>query len=725
MSEPLKVGFLGAGYIAKWHADALKRTPGARLAGVCDLSASAAASLAGAYGVKTYASLDEMLAPGEVDCVHVLTPPSAHYENARQIIAAGKHAFVEKPFVLSSGKARDLAEAARAAGVRLGVNHNFLMLPGYERFKKDIADGVIGPIDAFNANWRFSLPPLRSGPYGLWMLREPKNILFELGPHLFAFVADLFSDFEVTDVALRYPVETPGGPTHYQGWRVSGLADETAVTLDLSLIEGHDDRSIEARGLGARARFSFAEDVYAREGAPFGDIVVGPLMAQMGRAASAAKAGVVNAARQFSSLNMLAPYGLSMTRACQSFYASLEAGAPVDLRLSADLACEVITMIERAAAIAAPRFDAAPAPARLKPVNAGAPADTLVIGGTGFIGRYLVDALVKEGRNVRVLSRGRAAIDGAETFTGDLKSEADLLAAMDGVKTVYHLARAEEKSWEAYLENDVAVTRRIGEACLKAGVERLVYTGTIDSYDASQPDRRITEETPFDENLEQRNLYARSKAECEKTLKALAAGKGLPLVIVRPGIVIGRGGPLQHWGIAMWRGATACKLWGEGANTMPFVSARDTAAGLVLAGAAPEAIGRSFNLVGDPMLSAQDYFAEIGRAYGVRMNIRPTPIWNYYLVDVAKYWAKRLLARKKGLTRPSYRDWKSRAQLSPYDNALAKELLGWTPQGDREAFIAETIAGANLFGVATKSASPAAMSGAAGVEDCDTLTRSA
>ncbi|WP_425407756.1 NAD-dependent epimerase/dehydratase family protein [Hyphococcus sp.] len=706
MTQPtIRAALLGAGYISSWHAQAIKRAHGVELTGVCDVSRGAAQALADAHGgVPVFGSLDEMLQAGVADAIHILTPPHLHAEAAETIINAGVAAFVEKPFALSAADCSRLDQLANEKNVALGVNHNFLMLPSYDKLKRDIQRGVIGPIDTFEANWQFPLPPLRSGPFNLWMLRESGNLLFELGPHLFAFVADIFGELEDIAVDLKYPIAIPGGVKHYQGWRITGRAGDASITVNISLVEGADNRSIALRGLGARARYDFAQDIYQLERAAMGDIVVGPFSQQMSAAGQAMGAGAANTFRQLKSLNALAPYGLSIQRAVERFYHGLSRGEPVDRRLSAGLAAKATAMIETVLKAAAPDLEQIdhedkPAP----PANG---KTMLVIGGTGFIGRALCDALFERGYNVRIFSRGSgggmARQDGrSSVYTGDLKSDDDLRDAMNGVDGVFHLAKATESSWRGYLENDVAVTRRIGEACIAAGVRRLVYTGTIDSYDASQPDRPITEETPFDHDLERRNLYARSKAACEETLKELADTQGLPLVIVRPGIVIGKGGPLQHWGIAMWRGATACKMWGDGRNILPFVLVDDVADGLVLSMETADVEARSFNLIGDPMLSARDYFTAVGEANRVNMRAQATPIWTYYIVDVVKYWLKRVLAKKSGLTKPSFRDWKSRAQLSPYENKTAKSALGWTPESDRNAFIKRAIGDANLFGIYT------------------------
>ncbi len=700
-----RVGLLGAGYIAKWHAEALRRQRGVEISAVCDLSTDAAKSLADAYGApQVFASLDEMLAANAVDCVHVLTPPQTHFSAASKILEVGLAAFVEKPCAISSADCRMLVRLADAHGARLGVNHNFLMLPSYDKLKADIESDVLGPIDTLEVNWQFPLAPLRSGPFGLWMLREPGNLLFEVGPHLYAFVTDLLGEFTTIEVRLRNPISLPGGVTHYQTWQIVGEGAGAGITLNLSLVEGCDNRSVRLRGLGGVAVYDFAQDTYQLQTPKMQDIVIGPLAAQLSVAGQALKTGLANAARQVASVNRLAPYGLSISNAVSRFYSDWEKSAPVDPRLSIDQAIQSTEMIEAALAIAKSQF------ATSRPISrtaAAAPQNgetVLIIGGTGFIGRALTSALADRGYAVRIFSRGAGAgfdrPDGrVSVFTGSLKSSDDLAEAMQGVSAVFHLARATESSWQGYVENDVNVTKLIGEACLRANVRRLVYTGTIDSYDASRPERPITEETPFDDGLEQRNLYARSKAACEEALKSLEREQNLPLVIVRPGIVIGKGGPLQHWGIAMWRGATACKLWGGGKNTLPFVLVDDVADGLVQSLETPEIEGRSFNLIGDPMLSALDYFDAVSDANGVKVRAVATPIWTYFTVDVVKYWAKRLLAKQIGLTKPSFRDWMSRAQLSPYENQTAKDVLGWRPESVRERFIQRGIVDACLFGI--------------------------
>jgi predicted dehydrogenase/uncharacterized protein YbjT (DUF2867 family) len=700
MPQDIRVGLIGAGFIASWHAGAVAAAPNARVTAVCDLGRSAAEAVARQAGdARVFTDAAEMLAADICDAVHILPPPQTHYRLAAQALDAGKHVLVEKPFTLDASEAHALVEKARGAARVLAVNHNFLGIPAYERMRQLKAHGAFGPLDSIDVNWRFPLVPLRSGPFGLWMLREPINLLLELGPHLFAFVNDLAGEMSDIEVRVSKPIEIPGGITHHQHWQVTGLAGPTAVTLNLSLVEGHDDRSVFIRGVTGAARLDYANDTLEVHRANNAEVVLSPLLTGLGGAVQKAGAAMRNAARQTLSLNRAQPYALGIRAAARAFYDAIAEGRPIDPRFDGARGAEVTDMIAAAAEAAAPKL--APMPERK--TSDPEPPTALVIGGTGFIGRYLVDALVADGQAVRVLSRGRPQVfdhHGAKVsvFQGDLKDPESLRAAMDGIETVYHLAKADEATWEAYVQNDVEVTRAIAEAALDADVERFVYTGTIDSYDASDPQTTITEDTGADADIERRNLYARSKAACEALLQGMATDKGLPLVIARPGIVIGRGGPLQHWGIGRWQGAGAVKIWGKGDNVLPFVLVEDVADGLVRLGKAPGIEGESFNLIGEPMLSARDYFGAIRTRLGADINVTPGSVEVYYASDVVKYGLKRYAGRMTDLKSPAYRDWKSRTQSARFANDKAKERLGWRPEADREAFLRKAVDEANLFG---------------------------
>ncbi len=108
---------------------------------------------------------------------------------------------------------------------------------------------------------------------------------------------------------------------------------------------------------------------------------------------------------------------------------------------------------------------------------------SLVTGGGGFLGRYIVELLVARGQRVRSFSRRRYdALDalGVEQHVGDLRDVAAVAAACEGAEVVYHAAAVAGiwGPWSNYYETNTLGTRHVIEACVQRGVRRLIYTSS-------------------------------------------------------------------------------------------------------------------------------------------------------------------------------------------------------------------------------------------------------
>lgn len=318
--------------------------------------------------------------------------------------------------------------------------------------------------------------------------------------------------------------------------------------------------------------------------------------------------------------------------------------------------------------------------------------EAVVIGGTGFIGSYLVEALVQSGWRVRIVSRsgGTDRPHDGVSFVRAGVSDADALdQAIAGAEYVFHLATGGGSAWADFERDYITGTRAVAGSCLKHGVRRLIYTSSIAALDLGR-NITVTETHGVDPRPEERGLYCRAKVAAEGILNEMHARQGLDVVILRPAVVVGPGGLLAHSGVGQWPSDGCCIGWGSGRNPLPLVLAEDVAGACVLAMTAEGAAGRTFNLSGDVLISAREY---VERAAAVSMrNLRfyPQSLLKMQALEVMK-WVLKCAARKADNPFPSYRDLKSRSLQTKLDCSAAKSTLGWRPNADREYFFQEAI----------------------------------
>ncbi|WP_158862361.1 Gfo/Idh/MocA family protein [Leifsonia sp. AG29] len=179
----LRWGVLGPGEIARDFTNALHRHTRQRVVAVGSRSEERAAAFAATHGVgRSYGSYEALVGDPEVDVVYVATPHSEHREHALLAIAAGKHVLVEKPLAATAREARDIVDAARAAGVFAMEAMWTRYLPQTDIVRQLLADGSLGEVRVVTAD--FGGHPPYDPSSRLWNPALAGGALLDLGVYV-------------------------------------------------------------------------------------------------------------------------------------------------------------------------------------------------------------------------------------------------------------------------------------------------------------------------------------------------------------------------------------------------------------------------------------------------------------------------------------------------------------------------------------------------------------
>ncbi len=696
-TEKLPVGLVGAGFIARSHLEALKWCPWADAAALCDPDRSRARSLARAWGIpRVHASLEEMLSAGGIGAVHILTPPALHVPLAQKCLEAGVPCFVEKPLALSSREAAALEDLAREKGVPLGVNHNMTFFPGVRVVKKRADRGHLGRIERVLLVHNAPLRQLSAGDFSHFMFQGEGNILWEQGVHLFSLVQYFLGPALETTARTSPALALPNGRAFREEWDVALTCERGEARVHMAFGKTMPETWLYVLGSDGAARVDLVRGNWEF-------LCKTALLDFLDHAWNGMAQG---AGLFFRGLAKIPDYGISlfglgppgdpfstgMRESVRAFHRALaEGGEPGPGPAEGK---EVLAMCEAAAASAGAELETSPLPAPPDPGPAR-PGEVVVTGGTGFLGRAVVEELLRAGERVTLLARRRANLPlsflekGVRFFQGDARDRAAMERALEGAEVLLHLATCASSDPGEMEESMRLGARTAWEACAQMGVKRMVFVSSTAALYLGGRNPVRGEDGP-DPRPEERPPYARGKIAAERALREAAArGGGPELVILRPAIVVGRGGVPEHSGVGLWVRDNHCVGWGLGRHPLPFLLVRDWARAARGALRSEKAGGKAYNLAGDVRISAREYLYRLALATGRAYRFHPRPLWVTWAAEKAKEWIKRL-ARKEA-QKLTWRDLKSRAFLAPLDTSDAKEDLDWRPVSDLETFVEEAI----------------------------------
>lgn len=527
----LRVGLIGSGKMGLHHLKAIGAAGPARIVGVADPAADLETlrPLLPADAI-VVASAAELLERTKPDVVHIVTPPSTHAELAMQAIRAGCHVYVEKPFTPTRAEAERVLSLAAERGVKVCAGHQVLFEPpALATLQAVAAIGRVVHIESF-----FSFKMVRRN---ITAVEQVKDIL----PHAVYPVVDqlraatgLADDpIEVTGISAGAAGEV------YALLRLGGVTAIILVTLNGRPVEQYQ----QLVGTNGSLRADYISGaVVPLVGPGTGPGVLLTPFRRSFRTFTGATRGI---------FRLLFGGGLSypgLRLLVSRFYGSIrENTAPplsprsiLDTVDTCEQIGEVLDRVEGAQEEAA-RSRVLGAETTLPALGPGQPA-VLVTGGTGMLGRRVVEEVRQAGFPVRALGRRlppfSRRVPGVEYAACDLSRPLDP-ALMQGVGLVVHCAAETAGGKEDHKRNSVDATRNVLEAAARAGVPRAIHVSSLAILKTSREvGRALDEQAPVDAGNLERGPYVWGKAESEILAQQLGKDSGLDVKIIRPGPLV-------------------------------------------------------------------------------------------------------------------------------------------------------------------------------------------
>ena len=305
------------------------------------------------------------------------------------------------------------------------------------------------------------LRQLSSGDYDHWMLRQPGNIILEQGPHPIAQVLQILGPVSAVSVQVADRRQLPGGRLFYANWQISLTCARGTASVYLSFGREAAHHSLTALGQDGLIRAEFGASTYTlRRQTRYAEPVDTTLVAlrEAGALTSQGVRHLIGSVATLICRRRNDPFFQTMTGSIEAFYRALRRGEspPAD----GEQGTAVIECCERVIGCLPAELTLASCPpqrrkrpstrskalstaaavvaAEESPTTTFVPAkpraaaglsgpDTVVLGGTGFIGSHLVRRLVEQGCSVRVMARRpnnlpeKSSGSSVEVMAGDIR----------------------------------------------------------------------------------------------------------------------------------------------------------------------------------------------------------------------------------------------------------------------------------------------------------------
>ena len=143
----LRIGIIGAGKMALWHARAYRRIPNVSLAAIANPTSDRGERLAARFGIPAhFRDAHRMIDEADVDAIDVCVPTEFHREYVLHALRSGRHVYCEKPLCGTAADAADIVEANRSAKRIVFNGFNYRFMPEFLRFAGPIRAEKLGAL---------------------------------------------------------------------------------------------------------------------------------------------------------------------------------------------------------------------------------------------------------------------------------------------------------------------------------------------------------------------------------------------------------------------------------------------------------------------------------------------------------------------------------------------------------------------------------------------------
>jgi len=666
-SPEVRVGLVGAGYVSAHHIRALGTLPAVRIVGIADVSIAHAQALARRFAIP--AAFDSLSAMRDArpEVIHILTPPASHAPLAIDAFAMGCDVLVEKPMAPTAADCDAMIAAAHRTGRRLSVNHSAIEDPVVVRALELIRSGALGDVLAVDFHRTSDYLPYSGGPLPDSFRRGGYPFL-DIGIHALSLMEAFLGRIRHLDARYRSTGTDPH--VYFDEWRGTASCERGDGAFFLSWSARPIRNEIFVHGTRGELHVDcFLQSCQVTRSWPGPK----PVTAGVSALARAARTlwDVPNTTWRLAT-GALTPSPGIHAGVVRFHHWRTNGGEPPT---TMDDGRRLVAWLEPFCRRADADRDA-----RLKVDRSLEPADVLITGASGRLGRALLNCLHGSGARVRVLVRRRALdlerLPGLQVVYGELGDPEAVDRAVAGVRVVYHAGAAMSGSWPAFHAGTVRGTANIVDACIAHGVERLVHVSSVTVLDyASQPPGAVVDEgAPLEPRPELRGFYTQAKLAAEQIVLDAVRTRTLRAVVVRPGQIVGPGyETASPYGVIAIGGRWL--VVGAGRLTLPLVHLNDVVDGLIAAGSRAGVCGAIFHLVDGTSVTQREYISASRTTSAASPPAVYVPRIALLAAAAALAPVGYLLNRTPPLT--GYR-LRSINALS-FDCSAARQRLGWNP----------------------------------------------